>query len=528
MVDSANGSVKARIVSTETHDFVNSPHCREHLVPFLKWLLRRHKNLDGVTEIRAIADRPAKMVWSGYFGPGHVRDLLEQILPDPDGPRPKIPYGDTPRIGEAQFYFSMQPADKALLARSAYALGRCEGTADRDVIAYHLFAVDVDPVRPSGISATDEEKAEALVVTRKVGRWFQKRDLGFISADSGNGYHLLIPTTPYTDVAQASANAHTLLQLLKKKFSTDKVSIDTTIANPARILKLYGTKAVKGSDIPERPHRYATVDLSNIPEDVDLFGVLHKELGDFREASTPVTRKPSPKKTSPRSKPLAGESWDFDTCSKILESLLTRAGLDFKAKDKDGHRIFNFRDCPHHTDPDGQHYECAVMARAEGGFAAKCMHDEGAGWKDFKTKIAWDEHIGEVLDELGIPRTTGPYQATTSGIVRFTYTKEGVVKVPVTNFTAKITRDVVEDDGVETRHVFEIEANLRGRGAHFSISASDFMGMGWVVEHLGPEAVVFAGQGNKDHARAAIQLLSGEVPTEQVYTHLGWRKHGDQ
>ena len=65
-------------------DFAHSPHCRDHLRPFLKWLLRRHRKFGGVTEIRAIAEAPAKMVWSGYFDPQHVKALVEQITPEED------------------------------------------------------------------------------------------------------------------------------------------------------------------------------------------------------------------------------------------------------------------------------------------------------------------------------------------------------------------------------------------------------------------------------------------------------------
>ena len=40
--------------------------------------------------------------------------------------------------------------------------------------------------------------------------------------------------------------------------------------------------------------------------------------------------------------------------------------------------------------------------------------------------------------------------------------------------------------------------------------------------------MIFAGQGKKDHLRAAIQMLSGAVPRRRtVYGHLGWRRIGD-
>lgn len=48
--------------------------------------------------------------------------------------------------------------------------------------------------------------------------------------------------------------------------------------------------------------------------------------------------------------------------------------------------------------------------------------------------------------------------------------------------------------------------------------------MNWPVSEWGTRAVVFAGQGVKDHLRTAIQLLSGDVPRRITYTHLGWRQ----
>ena len=47
--------------------------------------------------------------------------------------------------------------------------------------------------------------------------------------------------------------------------------------------------------------------------------------------------------------------------------------------------------------------------------------------------------------------------------------------------------------------------------------------MNWVADSLGAGAVIYPGFGGKDHTRAAIQLLSGEVPEKKVFTHTGWR-----
>ncbi|MFA4902818.1 MAG: hypothetical protein WC600_08735 [Desulfobaccales bacterium] len=41
---------------------------------------------------------------------------------------------------------------------------------------------------------------------------------------------------------------------------------------------------------------------------------------------------------------------------------------------------------------------------------------------------------------------------------------------------------------------------------------------------MGTQAIVNAGQTIKDHLRAAIQLLSGEVAREMIYGHVGWKQ----
>src|SRR5919107_3855479 len=117
-----------------------------------------------------------------------------------------------------------------------------------------------------------------------------------------------------------------------------------------------------------------------------------------------------------------------------------------------------------------------------------------------------------------------PYRATPGGLVWDKPTQNGAVPTPLTNFSARIIGDVAEDDGAEVRRSFEIEAELNGRRTVFTIPSSQFSGMGWATEHLGAAAVVYPGFGTKDRARAAIQLLSGDIPVGRVYSHTGWRE----
>jgi hypothetical protein len=121
-------------------------------------------------------------------------------------------------------------------------------------------------------------------------------------------------------------------------------------------------------------------------------------------------------------------------------------------------------------------------------------------------------------------RAGSPYRETPAGLVWERPTANGTVATPLTNFRARIVAQVVEDDGAEPRRLFEIEGALGGRTPHFGLAASAFSAMNWPTEQLGANAVTYAGIGVRDHARVAIQLLSGEVPERMVYTHLGWRE----
>jgi len=124
------------------------------------------------------------------------------------------------------------------------------------------------------------------------------------------------------------------------------------------------------------------------------------------------------------------------------------------------------------------------------------------------------------------PPTDIPYEATPDGLIWKRPTKDGELPARLTNFTALVTGDVVEDDGAESRCVFEIEADLKGRKECFQIAASQFTSMRWPVEKLGTSAVVYPG--SSEHARCAIQLLSGDVPRRHIFTHTGWRKVGGE
>src|SRR5580658_1990002 len=136
---------------------------------------------------------------------------------------------------------------------------------------------------------------------------------------------------------------------------------------------------------------------------------------------------------------------------------------------------------------------------------------------------AWETGAAEPASSRGVLR----YENDGSGMVRREQLANGRTRcTAVANFTVRIVSDILLDDGTEERREFGMEGELAGRRLSFVVSAAEFTRMGWVLSRLGPQAIIYPGQ--QQHARAAIQYLSGEIHQERIFAHLGWRKHGGQ
>src|SRR5580658_6250377 len=117
------------------------------------------------------------------------------------------------------------------------------------------------------------------------------------------------------------------------------------------------------------------------------------------------------------------------------------------------------------------------------------------------------------------------YEYSGTHMVRRDQLADGRVRrTPVANFWARIVSDIVRDDGVRAQREFGVEVELGECLVAFTMPAAEFGRMGWVLRKLGPQAIIYPGQ--QQHARAAIQWLSGEIPQDYIFSHLGWRKHG--
>lgn len=212
----------------------------------------------GCLELRAVKvqeryGRPR--TYSGYFDAAHLGDLAASAL-------------ELSRRARA-VYVTLNPVRPELLARRYNRVAEVEekeSTSDAHILRRRWLLVDFDPVRVEGIGSSDDEKEAARLAARSAFADLVRRGWPEpVVADSGNGYHLLLPADwP----AEDSGLARRVLNALADRYDTPTVKVDRSVFNPARVTKLYGTWARKGDDVPDRPHRVSRI--LHIPKGLDL------------------------------------------------------------------------------------------------------------------------------------------------------------------------------------------------------------------------------------------------------------------
>ena len=118
-----------------------------------------------------------------------------------------------------------------------------------------------------------------------------------------------------------------------------------------------------------------------------------------------------------------------------------------------------------------------------------------------------------------------PYEKHSGGLIRRELSVNNRRRIiPLTSFSARIVADRILDDGDEQHRGFVVEAEVGTHKVLVELAATEFGRMGWVLSRLGPSAIIYPGQ--QQHARAAIQSLSGTIRQEHIFAHLGWRQLG--
>lgn len=327
----------------------------------------------SVFEVRVVgASAGRKDIFSGYF-----RDA-DTVLTELD----KID------IRGKNIYITLGEVKEECFARSQseHFERNPSTTADNEIESYRWLFVDLDPVRPTGISASDEEVQKAKLLSFEVLAYLQ--DLGFaepVRGMSGNGYHLLYRIDIRND-PEGRRLIERCLKVLSSVFDTDAVKIDTTNSNPSRICKLYGTLAQKGTSTEKRPHRMSG--FISIPEDIKVNGraVLEQLAGELPEQAEPQQRR--------QGTGAAYKQQEFD-----LPDFLSRAGLTYTETASDRSKIFRLDHCPFdssHTNGDAK-----IFWYPDGAIAFKCHHNSCRRykWQDVRLKYEPDAYDQDPEDQ---------------------------------------------------------------------------------------------------------------------------------
>ncbi len=287
----------------------------------------------------------------------------------------------------AGIYITLNAVNPNLLARRANRIEKKLGkkdatTADDDIIRRFWLPVDIDPVRPSGVSSSDEEHTAAKLKAYHIADYLA--DLGWpepVVADSGNGAHLLYRIDLPSD-SLATALVKGVLETLDTLFSDALCHVDTANFNASRIWKLYGTTGRKGDDIPERPHRKA--EILKVPD--DLVQVSASQM----EHLAGMIPKEQPKQTAKdRSK---GESI-------VLSDWLLSHGIGHEEKSYSGGLLFMLDECPFSS----AHKDGAYAIQfPNGAIFAGCHHDSCGGgsqrWSELRERF--EGTVGDRLKRL--------------------------------------------------------------------------------------------------------------------------------
>lgn len=307
---------------------------------------------DQLFEVRIIYGN--KAMYSGYFT--NADDLIQA-------------FDELRNFADCNIYMTLNSINAACydrIQKNRFEKNAKATTSDHDVVGYDWLMIDLDPQRPSGTSATDEQIGKAKEQGNKIYQFM--RNLGFskpLFANSGNGVHLL-----YRIRLKNSDENRKLIEMslktLNMLFASPEIDVDMKNFNQSRVCKLYGTTAQKGANSDARPHRMSYI-IGN-PESIEVNDIKYlQKLCDLY----PKEEKPQKYNNyQPR---------EFD-----LEEWLGKHGLRYrKGSYADGVKYI-LDVCPFDSNHKGK--DACIFQSRTGAIGFHCFHNSCADktWKDVR------------------------------------------------------------------------------------------------------------------------------------------------
>ena len=425
---------------------------------------------NGLVEVRVIGSGKFD-IFSGYFK--NVDNLINEVK----------------RFDKENIYFVLNEIDDACYSREQQErIQKSKNTtSDGDIIGRTWILVDIDAERPSGVGATEEEKDKSRLVGHKVYKFL--RDIGFttpISADSGNGYHLLYPIK----LANTPDNTQLIkdfLHVLDMFFSNKDAKIDMSVYNASRITKLYGSQARKGRDSKDRPHRGSLI--TKAPDEIKPTDIsLIRKVADMKP------------KQEARSRHNNYSTGNFD-----LESFISKHGIQVQERaDFSGGKKIVLDHCLFDHSHKGK--DAAFFQMDNGAISYKCFHNSCSSYK-------WQD-----VRKMYEPNAYS-YQDRNQGHSSFgTKPVKAVVKKDATNNNNGVEAfiDIADVEEADRSNLIYIKTGLKGlddkiigllKGEFSIISGMSGSGKSTVLSQIALNAVT---QGFN------VAIYSGELKSERL------------
>lgn len=277
--------------------------------------------------------------------------------------------------GHAGVYYVMNPVNPALLARAFNVIQTHADltTTDDQIVKRNWLLIDFDAKRPAGISSSNLEKELAFDTMVEVFEWLKEQGWPApVSADSGNGYHLLY-RIDLDNTKESTELVKNVLRALAEKFDNERVNVDRSVFNASRITKAYGTWARKGQDTPDRPHRQSQ--LRKVP--LTITPVTFEQLSKVAALAPSGLIVKVPKLTSSKQ--------DTPITAEKIEEFLDFYDLDHSgAETRHNGLRWKLTVCPFNSEH--SHGEVAVFLNNDGGLGFQCFHSscQDNHWKQFR------------------------------------------------------------------------------------------------------------------------------------------------
>lgn len=321
---------------------------------------------DELFEVRIIGGRNKKPI-TGYFK--NVDKLLDSL--------------NKVNLQNVNVYITLHQIKESLFSRiqSEQFVAGANATGDNEVDGYKWLFIDLDPVRETGISSSDDELKEAFNLAKRVAEYLS--DVGFeepVKAMSGNGAHLLYRI----QLVNTEANKELIKKCLKAlsvMFDNDAVKVDTANFNQSRVCKLYGTLAQKGRHTKERPFRMSRI------------------FGEAKDCK--ITDKVYLEKLAaelPEEPPKPSRQNNYKPSEFDIEQWMSEHGIRYEsAKQSGDFTKYILEECPFdssHKAPDSM-----ITKSSSGAIGFKCLHNSCSGYKWHDLRLKYEPDAYDITDD---------------------------------------------------------------------------------------------------------------------------------